>query len=94
MSSLGKLTYYLGNQVHQHEEEIMLKQDRYAHNILEETRMGACNPSHVPMDLNVNLSKSPKYRSIEEKEYRRSIGCLRYFVSYSSGFVLQCWGVE
>lgn len=63
MSSLGKLTYYLGNQVHQHEEEIMLKQDRYAH-----------------MDLNVNLSKFPEYRSIEEKEYRRSIGCLRQLV--------------
>ena len=80
MSDLGKLTYYLGIEVHQYGECIVLKQDQYAQKILEETGMGNCNSTHIPMDMNVKLSKSPKEKSINETEYRRSIGCLRYLL--------------
>ncbi|CAM8902096.1 unnamed protein product [Rhodiola kirilowii] len=91
MSDLGKLTYYLGIEVHQQKEGISLRQERYAHKILCETGMGDCNLSHVPMDLNLRLSKSQKENDIDEKGYRRSIGCLRYLLhtrpdlSYSVG---------
>lgn len=76
MSDLGKLTYCLGTEVYQYESGILLKQDRYAKKILEETGMSDCNSSHIPMDQNVKLLKYPKERSINEKEYRRNIGCL------------------
>ena len=91
MSDLGKLTYYLWTEVCQHEGGILLKQDRYAMKILEETGMSECNLSHTPMEQNLKLSKSAKERSINEKEYRRNIGCLRYLLhtrpdlSYSVG---------
>lgn len=55
MSNLGKLTYYLGIEVHQYKEGIMLKQDRYATKILEECGMAFCNSTHIPMDMNVKL---------------------------------------
>ena len=56
MSDLRQLTYYLGIEVHQYEGGIILKQARYARKILEKGGLNACNPSHVPMDVNVSLS--------------------------------------
>lgn len=76
MRDLGKLTYYLGIEVHQHDEVITLKQDRYAAKILEECGMAGCNLSHITMDINVKLSKSVEEKGIDETKYRRSICCL------------------
>lgn len=80
MSDLGKLTYYLGLEVEQHEGGITLRQDRYANKILEETRMDECNAVNIPMDAGLKLSKAQKERSVDEKDYRRTIGCLRYLL--------------
>ncbi|KAL1191901.1 Retrovirus-related Pol polyprotein from transposon RE1 [Cardamine amara subsp. amara] len=80
MSDLGKLTYYLGNEVIQHEGGIVLKQERYASKILGETGMEECHAVHIPMDSGLKLSKAQKEMSIDEKEYRRNIGCLRYLL--------------
>ncbi|KAG7578131.1 Zinc finger CCHC-type [Arabidopsis thaliana x Arabidopsis arenosa] len=80
MSDLGKLTYYLGIEVLQLENGIVLKQERYASKILEETRMNDCNAVKVPMDSGLKLSKAPQEENIDEKEYRRIIGCLRYLL--------------
>lgn len=80
MSDLGKLTYYLGIEVLQSDKGITLKQDRYARKILEETGMILCNPTHVPMEINAQFSKESHEEKVDEKEYRRSIGCLRYLL--------------
>ena len=91
MSDLGKLAYYLGIEVDQHEGGITLKQERYARKILEETGMKDCNLVHVPMDISLKLSKSVEEEAVEEQEFRRSIVCLRYLLhtrpdlSYSVG---------
>ena len=91
MSDLGRLTYYLGIEVIQHVDGITLRQERYASKILAETGMDECNPAQVPMDMNLKLAKSQEERSVDEKKYRRSIGCLRYLIhtrpglSYSIG---------
>ena len=74
------LTYYLGKEVHQLDQGIVLMKDRYARKILEEASMQACNLSHVPMDMNLKLSKAEHEASISEREYRRSIGCLCYLL--------------
>ena len=80
MSDLGKLTYYLSIEVHQFDGGITLKHSQYAMKILEESGMGTCNLTHVPMDFNVKLSKSHAKKKIDETEYRRNIGCLRYLL--------------
>lgn len=77
MSDLGKLTYYLGIEVHKFDGGITLKQSRYAMKILEESGMGTCSLPHVPMDFNVTLSKFPAEKKIDETEYKRNIGCLQ-----------------
>ena len=80
MSDLGKLTYYLGIEVHQREDGIVLVQDRYAKKILEETEMSTCNLTHVPLEMNAKISKAINEKRIDETRYRRSIGCLRYLL--------------
>lgn len=78
MSDLGLLTYYLGIEVLQYEGGIALKQQSYAKKILEETNMAECNSTQFPMDAGLKLSKAQEEASVDEKEYRRIIGCLRY----------------
>ncbi|XP_019089217.1 PREDICTED: uncharacterized protein LOC109128013 [Camelina sativa] len=91
MSDLGKLSYYLGIEVSQTDSGITLKQERYAVKILEEAGMGECNAVQIPMDFGVKFSKAQAEKSIDVKEYRRKIGCLRYLIqtrpdlSYSVG---------
>lgn len=80
MSDLGKLTYYLGIEVDQHSEGITLRQESYANKILEETGMQDCNAVHVPFDPSLTLSKAHEESSVDEKDYRRTIGCLRYLL--------------
>lgn len=80
MSDLGRLTYYLGIEVIQHQGGITLSQRNYALKILEEVGMPNCNLTHTPMDSAVKLSKSESERSIDATSYRRNIGCLRYLL--------------
>ncbi|KAG7599886.1 Zinc finger CCHC-type [Arabidopsis suecica] len=80
MSDLGKLTYYLGIEVIQSKDGIKLCQERYANKILEETGFGDCNAVHIPMCANLKLSKAQTEKNIDEKVYRRNIGCLRYLL--------------
>ncbi|XP_033138570.1 uncharacterized protein LOC103844422 isoform X1 [Brassica rapa] len=80
MSDLGKLTYYLGIEVTQHQGGITLSQKNYAEKILEEAGMKDCNLAHTPMDSGLKLSKSEEERSIDATGYRRNIGCLRYLL--------------
>lgn len=42
--------------------------------------MHDCNLVHIPMDMNVSFSKSPHEKNIDETEYMRVIGCLRYLL--------------
>ena len=80
MSDLGMLTYYLGVEVHQFDGGIALKQNTYALKSLEDSGMSECNLTHVPMEFNLKLSKSQEEKSVDESEYRRHIGCLRYML--------------
>lgn len=80
MSDLGKLTYYLGIEVLQYDGGIILKQDRYARRILEESGMSSCNLTHVPLEQNAQFSKGVDEKKVDEKEFRRNIGCLQYLL--------------
>ena len=77
---MGKLTYYLGIEVSQHQGKITLCQKSYALKILEEAGLKDCNMVHTPMESGLKLAKSEKERSIDATSYRRNVGCLRYLL--------------
>ena len=80
MSDLGKLSYYLGIEVVQHSEGIVLNQAQYALKILEDAGMTNCNPTHTPMDISLKASKSENEKEVDATIYRKNVGCLRYLL--------------
>lgn len=42
--------------------------------------MDECNATQTPMEFGLKLSRADEEESIDEKEYRRKIGCLRYLL--------------
>lgn len=80
MNDLGILPYYLGIEVIKHKDDVTLMQEKYASKIQEEAGINECNAPQVPVDPNVKLSKGLEEGRINEKEFRRSIGCLRYLL--------------
>ena len=60
MSDLGRLMYYLGIEVKQSSKGIEIKQEAYAQRILVEAGMDTCNPTHIPMEFGLKLSKHLK----------------------------------
>ena len=80
MSDLGKLSYYLGIEVTQRKECIVLSQEKYAAKIVEEAGLKECNAVHIPMDTGLKLCKAEEEASVDEMDYRRNIGCLRYLI--------------
>lgn len=51
-----------------------------AKKILSETKMEDCNAIHAPIDPVLRLSKGEEEKNIDETEYMRNIGCLRYLL--------------
>jgi hypothetical protein len=93
MVDLGLLQYYLRLEVSQGEGGITVSQRAYAVKILATAGMECCNPSHVPMENRLKLSKSSTTPLVDATEYRRIVGALRYLVntrpdlSYDVGYV-------
>ena len=85
MSDLGRLTYYLGIEVKQSSKGIEIKQEAYAQRILVEAGMNACNPTHIPMEFGLKLSKPLEEAEIDATLYRQRIGCLRYLLHTRPG---------
>ena len=80
MSDLGLLTYYLGLEVKQSPDCITITQEAYAQRILKEAAMDDCNPTWIPMEFGLQLSKGQDEPEIDSTLYRRRIGCLRYLM--------------
>ncbi|KAG6532540.1 hypothetical protein ZIOFF_006386 [Zingiber officinale] len=91
MSDLGLLSYYLGIEVEQQKNRILLRQSAYAKKILSHFKMADCNATKHPMEPKTQLHKDLEGTPIDATEYRRLIGCLRYLLhtrpdlSYSVG---------
>jgi len=62
MSDLGLLCFYLGVEVRQDAEGIVLRQARYAERILELGGMAGCNPAATPMEEKLRLSGRARRR--------------------------------
>ena len=60
MIDIGLLTYYLGIEVDQKKDCIMLKQSTYAKKLLQQFKMAECNPTKYPMEQSYNSEKMLK----------------------------------
>lgn len=92
MSDMGKLSYYLGIEVEQKGDCIVLKQSGYARKTLEKARMLECNPTTYPMDPKVQMTRDETGESVDATVYRSLVGGLRYLV-HTRPDIAYCVGI-
>ncbi|KAH9750688.1 hypothetical protein KPL71_013969 [Citrus sinensis] len=84
MTDLGKMTFFLGIQVHQKENEIFLCQQKYAKEVLKKFNMEECKPTATPMNQKEKFCKEDGAEMVDERLYRSLIGCLLYLTTTGS----------
>ena len=92
---LGSLKYFLGIEVAQSKEGIVISQRKYVLDILKETGMVDCKPIDSPMDPNLKLVADQSEPYSDPERYRRLVGKLIYLtitrpdISFPVGVVSQ-----
>nr|GEX16313.1 hypothetical protein [Tanacetum cinerariifolium] len=81
MSSMEKLTFFLGLQVKQKEDGIFFSQDKYVNEILNKFSFSDVKTSSTPMETHKTFLKDEKGEDIDEHLYRSMIGSLMYLTS-------------
>jgi hypothetical protein len=93
MSDLGLLSFYLGIEVHQGDYGITLQQTAYAKRVVELARLNDCNPALTLMEERLKLSRDSTTEEVDDTQYRRLVGSLRYLahtqpnLAFSIGYV-------
>ena len=78
IKDLGKLKYFLGNEVAQSNSEVVISQRKYTFDILADTVMLDYKPVDTSMDPNVKLVPGQGELLRDPRRYRRLVGKLNY----------------
>ncbi|GJT57156.1 retrovirus-related pol polyprotein from transposon TNT 1-94 [Tanacetum coccineum] len=81
MSSMGELTFFLGLQVKQKEDEIFISQDKYVGEILKKFSFSSIRTANTLMETNKALTKDEDGEDVDVHLYRSMIGSLMYLTS-------------
>ncbi|GJW10548.1 uncharacterized mitochondrial protein-like protein [Tanacetum coccineum] len=81
MSSMGELTFFLGLQVKQKEDGILINQDKYMTEILKKYGFTDVKRASTPMETQKPLLKDEDGEEVDVHLYRSMIGSLMYLTS-------------
>ncbi|GJX18579.1 putative ribonuclease H-like domain-containing protein [Tanacetum coccineum] len=81
MSSIGRLTSFLGLQVQQKEDGIFISQDKYVANILKKFDYVTVKTAITPMEPNKALVKDEEVDNVDVHLYKSMIGSLMYLTT-------------
>ncbi|GKC64016.1 uncharacterized mitochondrial protein-like protein [Tanacetum coccineum] len=81
MSSMGELTFFLGLQVKQMEDGILISQDKYVTEILKKFGFTDVKTASTPMETQKLLLKDEDGEEVDVHLYRSMIGSLMYLTS-------------
>ena len=81
ISMIGKLSHFLGLQIHQQESGIFISQSKYAKNLVKKFGLESASPVRTPMSLNVKLIVDLLGKSVDSSLYKSMIGSLLYFTA-------------
>ncbi|GJY77477.1 putative ribonuclease H-like domain-containing protein [Tanacetum coccineum] len=88
---VGKLTFFLGLQVKQKEDEIFISQDKYVTEILKKFSFTDVKTASTPMETQKPLLKDAGGEYVEEHLYRSMIGSLMYLTSSRPDIIQVLW---
>ena len=95
MTDLGEAQQYLRVEISRHSSEIFLSQKGYISKLLEKFNLQSCNPTRLPIDPKLQLSRDMETPKTDPKEYRSLVGSLIYLshtrsdISYAASSVAQ-----
>ncbi|XP_022877008.1 uncharacterized protein LOC111395255 [Olea europaea var. sylvestris] len=78
ITDFGKMQYFLGKEINQSQEGILVYQRRYAKEVLKKINMENCKPVSISLVQNSKLIKEDGGNKSDEKIYRSLVGCLLY----------------
>ncbi|KAJ8751833.1 hypothetical protein K2173_026028 [Erythroxylum novogranatense] len=81
MTDIGLMTYFLGMEVEQSQDEVFICQKKYAKEILKKFQMEDCKEMRTPMNQKEKLVKEDGAAQVDETEFRSLIGCLMYLTA-------------
>jgi len=81
MSMMGELNFFLGLQIKQTSNGIMIHQQKYIKELLKKFGMNSSKPIDTPISLSTKLVLEDESSPIEEKTYRGMIGSLLYLTA-------------
>ena len=81
MTDLGLMSYFLGIEIKQNQDEVFLSQRKYAKEILKKFLMENCKTVNTPMNQKEKLIKDDGSDKVNESEFRSLIGCLIYLTA-------------
>jgi hypothetical protein len=81
MTDLGEMKYFLGMELHQHNDGIFISQSKYANDVLKKFKLESCKPVSTPLAVNEKLSKADGDDKADVTQYRSLIGCLLYLTA-------------
>nr|GEY03808.1 retrovirus-related Pol polyprotein from transposon TNT 1-94 [Tanacetum cinerariifolium] len=81
MSFMGELTFFLGLQVKQKEDEFFISQDKYVNEILNKFGFSDVKTASIPIETHKTLLKDEKGEDVDEHLYRSMIISLMYLTS-------------
>ena len=81
MTDLENITFFLGMEVQQKQNEIFICQHKYANEILKKFNMEECKLTATPMNQNEKFCKEDRAAKVDERLYRTLIGCLMYLTT-------------
>ena len=93
MTDLGILSYFLGLKFAYTEKGIFMHQKKYISEVLKKFNMMECNPTEMPVELNVKLVRSENEASVDGTLFRQIVGSLRFIchsrlgIAFSVGLV-------
>ncbi|GJU74722.1 putative ribonuclease H-like domain-containing protein, partial [Tanacetum coccineum] len=81
MSSMGELTFFLGLQVKQKDDEIFICQDKYMADILKKFDFVIVKTASTPIETNKALLKDEEAEDVDVYLYKSMIGSLMYLTA-------------
>ncbi|KAI3797827.1 hypothetical protein L1987_33091 [Smallanthus sonchifolius] len=81
MSSIGELNFFLGLQVKQVPNGIIICQSKYVKSILERFKMVDCSATRTPMQVHHQLTLGNYGQDTDQHQYRAMIGYLMYLTA-------------
>ncbi|GJU34002.1 retrovirus-related pol polyprotein from transposon TNT 1-94 [Tanacetum coccineum] len=81
MSTMGKISFFLGLQIFQNPRGIFINQSKYALESLKKYGFDTCDPVDTPMVEKSKLDKDKERKAVDLSHYRVMIGTLLYLTA-------------